>query len=268
MPHARLFSVLLLALGSGFAAAQPLMEEEDLALAYGDQNFVSIATGTRQPLSKAPSTATVITAEQIASMGAQTVSQALESVPGLHVSRNNLQNNYALTYGMRGILTGTSPHVLMMVNGIPRTSIYLGNPDEQMVELPVDNIARIEVIRGPGSAVYGADAFAGFEHDAAARGQGAHLRYDERQMRDVGIVTCILDDAGARPGLAALLAGQCEARSLTLRQQDLDRVRKFSRQEGGEGGLGRGGGASARGPAAAQRAFWLASHGAILAFGV
>ncbi len=161
MPHARLFSVLLLALGSGFAAAQPLMEEEDLALAYGDQNFVSIATGTRQPLSKAPSTATVITAEQIASMGAQTVSQALESVPGLHVSRNNLQNNYALTYGMRGILTGTSPHVLMMVNGIPRTSIYLGNPDEQMVELPVDNIARIEVIRGPGSAVYGADAFAG-----------------------------------------------------------------------------------------------------------
>lgn len=161
MPRSRLISALLLAFASGLAVAQPLTEEEDLALAYGDKSFVSIATGTRQLLNKAPSAATVITAENIASMGARTLSQALEAVPGLHVSRNNLQNIYTPTYGMRGILTGTSPQVLMMINGIPRTSIYLGNPDEQMVELPVDNIARIEVIRGPGSAIYGADAFAG-----------------------------------------------------------------------------------------------------------
>lgn len=161
MQRLRLLSALLLVTVSGLVAAQPLIEEEDLAQAYGDKNFVSIATGTRQLLSKAPSAATVITAEAIANMGARTVSQALEAVPGLHVSRNNLQNLYTPTYGMRGILTGTSPQVLMMVNGIPRTSVYLGNPDEQMVELPVDNIARIEVIRGPGSAIYGADAFAG-----------------------------------------------------------------------------------------------------------
>ncbi|HEX6734351.1 MAG TPA: TonB-dependent receptor [Azonexus sp.] len=156
-----LLSAVLVATASGVAHAQPLNEEEDLALAYGDKNFVSIATGSRQLLSKAPSAATVITAKAIANMGARTVSQALEAVPGLHVSRNNLQNNYTPTYSMRGILTGTSPQVLMMINGIPRTSVYLGNPDELMVELPVDNIARIEVIRGPGSAIYGADAFAG-----------------------------------------------------------------------------------------------------------
>lgn len=141
--------------------AQPMVDEEDLALAYGDKGFVSIATGSRQLVKKAPSAATVITAEEIASMGARTLSEALEAVPGLHISRNTLQTNYAPTYGMRGILTSSSPHVLMMVNGIPRTSVYLGNPDEMAAELPVDNIARIEVIRGPGSAVYGADAFAG-----------------------------------------------------------------------------------------------------------
>jgi iron complex outermembrane receptor protein len=62
---------------------------------------------------------------------------------------------------MRGILSDSAPHVLTMINGIPRTSVYLGNPDEFPVELPIENIARIEVIRGPGSAVYGADAFAG-----------------------------------------------------------------------------------------------------------
>lgn len=157
----RLLSGLVMAASAGVALAQPALEEDDLAQAYGDKNFVSIATGTRQLLSKAPSAATVISAEDIASMGARTVSEALEAVPGMHVSRNMLQNLYTPTYGVRGILTGTSPHVLMMINGIPRTSVYLGNPDELYVELPVENIARIEVIRGPGSAIYGADAFAG-----------------------------------------------------------------------------------------------------------
>ena len=161
MYHWRLFAASVISACTSLAFAQPVLEEEDLAQAYGDKNFVSIATGTKQLRSKAPSAATVITAEEIANMGARTLSEALEAVPGLHVSRNFLQNNYTPTYGMRGILSSASPHVLMMVNGIPRTSVYLGNPDELAVELPVDNIARIEVIRGPGSAVYGADAFAG-----------------------------------------------------------------------------------------------------------
>lgn len=158
---------LFLGLASGWVQADDgqadmlAQEEESLSLAYGDRNFVSIATGTRQHLSKSPSSTTVITAEDIANMGATTLSEVLVGVPGMHIARNTLQSSYAPTYGMRGILTGTSPHVLMMVNGIPRTSVYLGNPDEQRVELPVENIARIEVIRGPGSAVYGADAFAG-----------------------------------------------------------------------------------------------------------
>jgi iron complex outermembrane receptor protein len=157
----RVLTCILTASWVSTSVAQPAMEEEDLALAYGDKNFVSIATGTKQLVRKAPSAATVINAEDIANMGARTLSEALEAVPGLHVSRNTLQNNYAPTYGMRGILTGSSPHVLMLVNGIPRTSVYLGNPDEMPVDLPVENIARIEIIRGPGSAVYGADAFAG-----------------------------------------------------------------------------------------------------------
>ena len=161
MYQLRMLAGLIAASCVSAAPAQPMVDEEDLALAYGDKSFVSIATGSRQLVKKAPSAATVITAEEIASMGARTLSEALEAVPGLHVSRNSLLNNNSPTYGMRGILTSTSPHVLMMVNGIPRTSVYLGNPDELAVELPVDNIARIEVIRGPGSAVYGADAFAG-----------------------------------------------------------------------------------------------------------
>lgn len=159
MFQVRLLSGLLFATGTSLALAQPVADEEDLALAYGDKSFVSIATGTRQQVRKAPSVATVITAEDIASMGAKTVDEALEAVPGLQVSRSTL--DYAANYGMRGILTESNPHVLMMVNGIPLTSAYLGNRNDMPMALPVENVARIEVIRGPGSALYGADAFGG-----------------------------------------------------------------------------------------------------------
>ena len=64
----RILAGLMAASWVGASAAQPVLEEEDLALAYGDKNFVSIATGTRQPVRKAPSAATVISAEDIANI--------------------------------------------------------------------------------------------------------------------------------------------------------------------------------------------------------
>lgn len=155
----RALAAVLFAFCAGAASAQPEIEEADLALVYGDRDFVSIATGGRQPLRKAPSVASVITADDIAAMGARTVDEALEAIPGLHVSRSSVGN--PVTFAIRGILTWANPHVLMMVNGVPMTSNYLGDRGDVRVFMPVENVARIEVIRGPGSALYGADAFAG-----------------------------------------------------------------------------------------------------------
>ncbi|MBS1143758.1 MAG: TonB-dependent receptor [Proteobacteria bacterium] len=159
MRLAKIAITVTLALSLGEQAICQTDEEEDLALAYGDRNFVSIATGSKQLLRKAPSVATVITAQDIANMGARTVDEALESVPGLHVSRATM--NYGANYSIRGILTESNPHVLLMVNGVPWTSAYQGNRGDMPFTLPVENVSRIEVIRGPGSAMYGADAFAG-----------------------------------------------------------------------------------------------------------
>jgi outer membrane receptor for ferrienterochelin and colicins len=134
-------------------------DEAELALAYGDKSFVSIATGSRQPIARAPSVATVITEEDIAAIGAADLDEVLETVPGLHVARS--PSGYNPIYTMRGIYTQYNPQVLMLVNGIPITSVYTGNRSQIWAGMPVENIARIEVIRGPGSALYGADAFAG-----------------------------------------------------------------------------------------------------------
>jgi len=149
---------IALAFVAAGAHAQP-GDEEELALAYGDKGMVTIATGTAQPLSRAPSVATVITAEDIAAIGATDLDEVLESVPGLHVSRNSLA--YAPIYNIRGINAQFNPQVLVLQNGLPMTTIFLGDRGVIWGGYPVENIARIEVIRGPGSALYGADAFSG-----------------------------------------------------------------------------------------------------------
>ncbi|WP_182440054.1 TonB-dependent siderophore receptor [Colwellia sp. RSH04] len=133
--------------------------EDSLADFYGDEEFVSIATGNKVLIKKAPSVATVISATQIAHMGAKTVAEALENVPGLHVypSPFNRMNN---SFSIRGIHTDQNPQVLFLINGLPVREEYTGARPETF-QMPVHTIERIEVIRGPGSAVYGADAYSG-----------------------------------------------------------------------------------------------------------
>ena len=60
------------------AQAQPASDEEELAQIYGDKSTVSIATGAPQALRRAPAVATVITAQDIAAMGAADLDTVLE----------------------------------------------------------------------------------------------------------------------------------------------------------------------------------------------
>lgn len=126
---------------------------------YGDEDFVSIATGNKVLIRKAPSVATVITAKQIESMGAETVSEALETVPGLHVYPSPF-NRLNTSFSIRGIHTDQNPQILFLINGLPVREEYTG-ARPQAFKMPVHSVSRIEVIRGPGSAIYGADAYAG-----------------------------------------------------------------------------------------------------------
>jgi outer membrane receptor for ferrienterochelin and colicins len=159
LPFKRQALCAFLTLAWASTAAAQTSEEEELALAYGDKPSVSIATGSQQTIARAPAVATVITARDIEAMGATDLDQVLESVPGLHVSVSSLGANPI--YSFRGIHTGYNPQVLMLTNGIPITSVFVGNRSLAWGGMPLENVARIEVIRGPGSALYGADAFSG-----------------------------------------------------------------------------------------------------------
>lgn len=121
---------------------------------------VRVATGTPKSLMKAPAGTSIITAHDLEALAYQDLAEALEAVPGLHVSRGSLF--YAPRFFFRGITSSYNPHALVLVNGIPMTSLLVGDRIGMQQWLPaVESVERIEIIRGPGSALYGADAFAG-----------------------------------------------------------------------------------------------------------
>lgn len=163
LPFARWATWALLPVGMvAVGAWAEVNEEQLLSMSLEELVEVSIATGTPKTLQEAPAVASVITAKDLEDMGAQDLDEALETIPGLHVSHDSFQ--YASRYFIRGIVSTYNPQTLVLINGIPQTSLFLGDRGERPAArtgLPIKMIERVEIIRGPGSALYGADAFAG-----------------------------------------------------------------------------------------------------------
>lgn len=119
---------------------------------------VTIASGTPKPIFRSAGSISVITEEQIKLMGATELTQVMETIPGIHVSLEPLSQDPVFT--VRGITNQNNSQILMLMNGT-RISTPLHSSLDFGPNLPLAAVKRIEVIRGPGSAVYGADAFAG-----------------------------------------------------------------------------------------------------------
>lgn len=153
------FAALLLALpATGYGSSESDLWDLSLAQLM-DIQVTRVATGSPAPLNRAAAVVTVITAEDMRRTGAMDIEDALMSVPGLYVGRS--EQGYAPTYIFRGIYGSLNPQALLMINGLPQKSLPTGNKGNVWGGLPIESINRIEVIRGPGSALYGADAFAG-----------------------------------------------------------------------------------------------------------
>ena len=139
-------------------SAQAAAETDEVDIAELDlaellQVRIEVAAGEPQLITEAPAVASAITAEQIEAMGATVLSEVLETIPGLHASL--FQASLEPSYSIRGM----SPfQVLPLLNGVP---IKFSVTGQTLSRMPVAGIARIEVIRGPGSAIYGADAVSG-----------------------------------------------------------------------------------------------------------
>ena len=120
---------------------------------------VTTASKSAEKQSDAPGIISVVTKDELKRFGGTTLRDVLERVPGLTVSGANYTNR--TTIAPRGDqIKQNSSHVLILINGRPAREVQEGGISSDILEtFPVNIIERIEVIKGPGSVLYGSDAF-------------------------------------------------------------------------------------------------------------
>lgn len=141
---------LALMLYSDFVKAEANKVDDFFAMSPAElaaTPIVSIATGTPKPIFQSAAVTSVITAEQIKSMGATELHEVLETVPGVHAGIQDSTGDYY--YSMRGISNTTNSQVLMMLNGTRITTPFRGTVMD-FTEIPLEAVQRVEVIRGRG----------------------------------------------------------------------------------------------------------------------
>lgn len=176
-------SVWLLAISIvvGLVLFQPAMAEDEgatkptklMQMSIDDLLSVKVYSASKftQKITEAPSAVTVITAADIKSYGYRTLADILASVRGLFVS-------YDRSYQYLGVRGFNRPgdynsRVLLLVDGYRvNDANYDTASIGQEFFLDVDLIDRIEVVRGPGSSIYGSNAFFGVVNVLTKRGRG------------------------------------------------------------------------------------------------
>ncbi len=122
---------------------------------------VEVSIATKQDISQnaAPAIVSVITEEEILSMGARNIMDILMTLPGFDI------NHSIITHQDRAVVRGVSPIVgnnklKFMINN-HYMSAQFGTIHTHVLSLPIAAIKQVEIIRGPGSALYGTGAFSG-----------------------------------------------------------------------------------------------------------
>ena len=147
--------------------ATPVMAEPPPAAGEMD-DLVVTATRLATPRGELASSVTVITAADIQRKQFRSVPQALRSVPGLHVVQSGGPGQQTSVF-MRG---ANSNHTLVLIDGIEASDPSSPNGAVDFSNLWLDNIERIEVVRGPQSTLYGSDAIGGVIQITTRRGAG------------------------------------------------------------------------------------------------
>lgn len=169
---ALLFSLTLMAQKDSIPALSGLL---NLSLEQLMDIKVVTASGYMQTTAEAPSTIKVITAKEIEDRGYEQLEDALRDVPGIDMIHIN---GYAPTLiYFRGMYGAENLRALLMIDGIAENNI-LGSNDMAGPTYSLHNVERIEIIWGPMSALYGANAFGGVINIISKKGkdmEGLHV---------------------------------------------------------------------------------------------
>ena len=142
-----------------------------ISIAWADDEVSKLAdivvTGTKTPhtLQDVPVNTVVVTIEDIGRMNAQNIMDVLNDIPGIHTANHDdVFGTYTWVAKMRG-LDFNNGYGLILIDGQRAMgcgqSGGMGEYGVGLNQIPVNMIERIEVVKGPGSALYGSDAMAG-----------------------------------------------------------------------------------------------------------
>jgi len=170
---------------------------------------VSVASLSPEPLAQAPSTVALIKPEQWQRQGAHTVAEAVASQPGIWITPTNYGGQ---AVNMRGFFPSYRG-VSTLLDGVAVNSFLDSSAFEDSRRWQLGTLSQIEMIRGPGSSLYGADALRGVmaltswagTDDASAEQESLRTSYGEAGQR---LLQFHAGSATASGSLRAALAGQ------------------------------------------------------------
>lgn len=166
--------------------------EDEMEFLEEEQRIAIVVTASKhgQKITEAPAAVTVISSEDIQASGAVTIADLFRRVPGLDFMQTSARDYNLNTRGFNNTL---SRRLLVLVDG---RSVYLdlmGFTPWDLIQVPIDDIERIEIVRGPGSALYGANATSGVVNIITKTpkeidGGSVRMSYGEFSTADVGVV--------------------------------------------------------------------------------
>jgi len=175
----------LMALGTPSAQSDqaPLLSEEEFT---AELPMVMGVSRLAQPQSEAPAAVTVIDRQMIEASGVRNLVEVFRLVPGMVVG---MESGHRHVASYHGLTSQYSPRMQVLVDG---RSVYLpsfGGVSWSDLPLALDDIERIEVVRGPNAASYGANAFLGVinittRHAAATPGGFIRATAGSQDIRD------------------------------------------------------------------------------------
>lgn len=160
-----------------FSQTDVIKTEDLLDLSFEELLNMDITTASKssEKLFDAPGVISVITKDELNRFGGTTLKDILERVPSLIGSTVYMTDRS--TIAPRGDqVQPSSSHVLLLINGRPVREVLEGGIKSEMYEsFPVNIIEKIEVIRGPGSVLYGSNAFSAVINVITEKAEGTEL---------------------------------------------------------------------------------------------
>lgn len=159
-------------LGASARAQEPAVEDVDRPRDLAEMSLedlmqveVSVASRHSENLLEVPAAVYVLTGEELRRQGVTNVQEALRMVPGFHVAQWRTQGwdvaSRGFTGGLSALNQSFTNQLLLMVDGVSLYSPVMAGIWWPLLDIPITDIDRIEIIRGPAGTLWGTNALNG-----------------------------------------------------------------------------------------------------------